>query len=143
MPLHEVANIRAAVDVPLDIYIEAPDNLGGMMRYHQLPELVEVAAPVYIKFGLRNAPDVYPAGSHISATAATLCRERTRRARVALDVLKRAQTPSSGGVPGAAGLALPRPQTSRPRCPRDTARVASSQQASHVPLGGDVQSPDL
>jgi hypothetical protein len=46
--------------VPLDVYVEAPDNVGGFIRHHEIPELIRIAAPVYVKFGLRNAPDVYP-----------------------------------------------------------------------------------
>ena len=63
LSLAQIAAVRAAVDCPLDVYVEAPDNLGGFVRLHEIPELIRVAAPVYIKFGLRNAPDVYPAGT--------------------------------------------------------------------------------
>ncbi len=64
LTLAQIAAIRAVVDVPLDVYVEAPDNVGGFLRHHEIPELIRVAAPVYVKFGLRNAPDVYPAGTH-------------------------------------------------------------------------------
>src|SRR5204863_347721 len=60
LSLAQIAAIRAAVNVPLDVYVEAPDNIGGFVRHHEIPELIRVAAPVYVKFGLRNAPDVYP-----------------------------------------------------------------------------------
>jgi hypothetical protein len=46
LTLPQIAAIRAAVDVPLDIYIEAPDNLGGFIRMHEIPEIIRVAAPV-------------------------------------------------------------------------------------------------
>jgi hypothetical protein len=35
------------IDIPLDLYIEALDNLGGFVTLHGLPELIRVAAPVY------------------------------------------------------------------------------------------------
>src|SRR5205085_773906 len=76
LSLAQIAAIRAAVDIPLDVYVEAPDNVGGFVRMHEIPELIRVAAPVYVKFGLRNAPDVYPAGSHLEATMVALSRER-------------------------------------------------------------------
>jgi len=94
----QIGAIRAAVSVPLDIYVEAPDNLGGFVRHYELPRLVSVAAPVYFKFGLRNAPDIYPSGSHLEATAVALAAERVRRARLGLDLLARAR---SGARPGA------------------------------------------
>src|SRR5215470_4313989 len=69
LTLAQIAAIRSVIAVPLDIYVESPDNLGGFIRHYELPRLVELAAPVYVKFGLRNAPDVYPAGSHLDTTA--------------------------------------------------------------------------
>jgi hypothetical protein len=107
LTLSQIAAIRAAVDIPLDLYIEAPDNLGGFIRLHELPELIQVAAPVYLKFGLRNAPDIYPSGSHLEATAVALTRERVRRARLALELLERTGAACATSAAGAAGLAVP------------------------------------
>jgi hypothetical protein len=107
LSLAQIAAIRATVPVPLDIYVEAPDNLGGFVRHYELPRLVELAAPVYTKFGLRNAPDIYPSGSHLDATAVALCIERVRRARLGLDLLARAGSTAICSPPGAKGLALP------------------------------------
>ena len=106
LTLPQLAAIRAAVDVPLDIYIESPDNLGGFLRHHEIPELIRVAAPVYIKFGLRNAPDLYPSGSHLEAMAVALSTERVRRARLGLDLLRRAGGEWTTSSLGAAGLAV-------------------------------------
>jgi hypothetical protein len=109
LTLANIAEIRAAVAVPLDIYVEAPDNLGGFVRHHELPTLVELAAPVYIKFGLRNAPDVYPSGTHLDDTTVALSRERVRRARLGLDLLERNASTAVCSPPGSEGLALPVP----------------------------------
>src|SRR5439155_4089710 len=43
LTLPQIAAIRAAVAVPLDVYVEAPDNLGGFVRHHEIPELIRVA----------------------------------------------------------------------------------------------------
>jgi hypothetical protein len=107
LTLPQIAAIRAAVDVPLDVYVEAPDNVGGFVRHHEIPELIRVAAPVYVKFGLRNAPDVYPAGTHLEATTVALSRERVRRARLGLELLARSGYEPTTSELGAAGLALP------------------------------------
>ena len=109
LTLAQIAAIRAAVDVPLDVYVEAPDNVGGFVRLHEIPELIRVAAPVYVKFGLRNAPDVYPAGTHLEATTVALSRERVRRARLGLDLLARSGFEPETSELGAAGLAVPQP----------------------------------
>jgi hypothetical protein len=107
LSLAQIAAIRAAVDCPLDVYVEAPDNLGGFVRHHEVPELIRVASPVYVKFGLRNAPDVYPAGSHLQATTVALSRERVRRARLGLDILARSSYAPVMSELGAEGLAVP------------------------------------
>ena len=107
LTLPQIAAIRAAVEVPLDVYVEAPDNVGGFVRHHEIPELIRVASPVYVKFGLRNAPDVYPAGTHLEATTVALSRERVRRARLGLELLARSGYHATTSELGAAGLALP------------------------------------
>lgn len=109
LSLAQIAAIRAAVDVPLDLYVEAPDNLGGFVRLYEIPELVRIAAPVYLKFGLRNAPDVYPAGTHLAGTTIVLSRERVRRARLGLDILRRYLPDATTSELGAEGLAIPVP----------------------------------
>ncbi len=107
LTLAEIAAIRAAVDIPLDVYVESPDNVGGFIRHHELPELIRIAAPVYVKFGLRNAPDVYPAGSHLDELTVKLSRERVRRARLGLELLARSGYEPTTSELGAPGLALP------------------------------------
>jgi hypothetical protein len=109
LSLAQIAAIRAAVDCPLDVYVEAPDTVGGFVRLHEIPELIRVAAPVYVKFGLRNVPDVYPAGSHLDATTVALSRERVRRARLGLDLLARSGYEPATSELGARGLAVPVP----------------------------------
>jgi hypothetical protein len=107
LSLAQIAAIRAAVDVPLDIYVESPDSLGGLVRLPEIAELVRVAAPVYLKFGLRNAPEVYPTGRHLEATAIALSRERVRRARLGCELLARADFDATTSALGAADLAVP------------------------------------
>jgi hypothetical protein len=107
LTLAQIAAIRQAVDIPLDIYVEAPDDLGGFVRLYEIPEIVRIAAPVYIKFGLRNAPNIYPVGAHIETVSIALTRERVRRAKLGLDLLKRYYPNAVSSLAGAPGLALP------------------------------------
>jgi hypothetical protein len=74
------AAARTATSLPLDVYIESPDDLGGFVRSYSAPDIVEVAAPVYLKFGLRNATSVYPSGGHLESVATSQAREKVRRA---------------------------------------------------------------
>ena len=89
LSLPQLASIRAAIDAPIDLYVEAPDNIGGFIRHYEVPDFIRVAAPLYVKLGLRNAPDIYPSGSHIETTAVALSKERVRRARLVLDMVAR------------------------------------------------------
>jgi hypothetical protein len=89
LTIPHIASIRSAITAPIDFYVEAPDNIGGFIRYFEIPELIRVASPIYLKFGLRNAPDVYPAGTHIENTVVALSKERVRRAAIAMETIAR------------------------------------------------------
>jgi Peptidase family U32 len=89
LSLAQLAAIRAATSLPLDVYVEVPDDFGGFVRHYEIPDLVRVASPVVVKFGLRNAPNIYPSGTHLEATAVALGKERVRRAEIGLAMLER------------------------------------------------------
>jgi hypothetical protein len=85
---HELGELRGACSAPLDVYVEAPDDQGGFVRFYDVPEIVRLAAPVYVKLGLRNAPNIYPSGLHLEDLAVKLGRERVRRAELVLRLLE-------------------------------------------------------
>src|SRR5690348_7326015 len=35
LSIPQIAAIRAAIDVPIDFYVEAPDNIGGFIRFYE------------------------------------------------------------------------------------------------------------
>jgi peptidase U32-like protein len=98
LSLPQIAAIRQAVDSIIDFYIEAPDDLGGSVRHYEASELVRVAAPVYLKFGVRNSPGLYPSGQHLESTVLALSRERVRRASICLALIHR-YTPDAVASP--------------------------------------------
>ena len=89
LSLAQIAAIRQAVAAPLDLYVEGADDFGGAVRYYEVPELVRVAAPVHLKFTVRNAPGLYPAGEHLAGLAVASARERVRRAAIGEALLRR------------------------------------------------------
>lgn len=107
LPLPLLASIRQAVAIPLDFYVESPDNFGGFIRHFEIPEFIRVLSPLYVKLGLRNAPDIYPSGTHIEPTAIALTRERVRRARIAFDMILRYCPEAIMSKAGATDLAVP------------------------------------
>ncbi len=89
LSLQQIAAIRAQVDIPVDIYVEGPDDFGGVVRHYEVPDLVRVAAPIYLKFTVRNSPGLYPAGGHIQGLIEATGRERVRRAAIGYSMLTR------------------------------------------------------
>jgi hypothetical protein len=107
LDLPKLCAIRAAVDMPIDLYVEAPDNFGGFIRHYEIADMVRCLSPIYVKFGLRNAPDVYPSGTHIENQVVAYTRERVRRAEIGLDHLRRYYPDATTSELGAEGLAVP------------------------------------
>jgi hypothetical protein len=112
--LEQLAELRAATELPLDLYVESPDALGGVVRGDELADLVAAGAPLYAKFGLRNARMIYPAGLHLVDEACAIAREKVHRAAAALEWLGRLSPELVQSEPGAPGLGVPRPAAGVP-----------------------------
>jgi hypothetical protein len=107
LTLHELAEMRSVTDLPLDLYVEAPDSFGGVVRGEQVADLVGVAAPLYAKFGLRNSRGIYPSGMHLQADAELIGREKVRRAQISMEWLERSGADITQSSPWATGLGVP------------------------------------
>ena len=75
-----------------------PDDQGGFVRFYDVPEMIRAAAPLYVKLGLRNAPNIYPAGLHLADLAVKLGRERVRRAELVAAAACRARAGARRGA---------------------------------------------
>jgi hypothetical protein len=49
--LQMMAAVRQAVDIPVDIHTENPASTGGFIRHYEVPEMIRVTAPLYLKTG--------------------------------------------------------------------------------------------
>ena len=49
--LQMLASMRQAIDIPIDIHTENPTSTGGFIRHYEVPEMIRVAAPIYLKTG--------------------------------------------------------------------------------------------
>lgn len=107
LSLAQLAALRQATAMPFDVYVEAPDDFGGFVRHYEAPEMIRVAAPIYVKLGLRNAPNIYPSGAHLEAIAIALGVERVHRAAVVLDLIRRYFPEARLSERGAPDLAVP------------------------------------
>jgi hypothetical protein len=46
-----MAAIRRSISISLDLHMENPKSSGGFIRHYEAPEIIKVAAPVYLKTG--------------------------------------------------------------------------------------------
>ncbi|WP_194778204.1 peptidase [Pararhodonellum marinum] len=46
-----LASLRQAIDLPIDIHTENPASTGGFIRHYEVPEMIRVASPIYLKTG--------------------------------------------------------------------------------------------
>lgn len=105
--LEQLFEIRSAVSIPVDLYLETPDGMGPVVRGHEIADFVALGAPLYAKMGLANAVGVYPSGGQVVDVAIANAREKVRRAAIALEWLRRKRPASVQSKPHAAGLGLP------------------------------------
>jgi hypothetical protein len=109
LTLGQLAEMRMGSGVPIDLYVETPDAMGGVVRGHEAADLISVAAPMYTKFGLRNSTPLYPSGAHLEQQAAAIASEKVHRAAVALEWIARSGLGLIQSQPGAKGLGVPEP----------------------------------
>ena len=89
LSLAQLAAIRAATTMPLDIYVEVPDDIGGLH-----PSLRDRRAGASLRAGLSQVRSAqrseYLSGRNTSRIdGIALTRERLRRARIGFDMLNR------------------------------------------------------
>lgn len=46
-----LASLRDAIDIPIDVHTENPKSTGGFIRHYEVPEMINVASPIYLKTG--------------------------------------------------------------------------------------------
>ena len=51
LQLPMLAAMRQAIDIPIDLHTENPASSGGFIRHYEVPEMIRVAAPLYLKTG--------------------------------------------------------------------------------------------
>ena len=49
--LQMMASMRQAINVPMDIHTENPKSTGGFIRHYEVPEMIRIASPIYLKTG--------------------------------------------------------------------------------------------
>lgn len=105
--LGQLFEMRSVSATPIDLYVEAPDAMGGVVRAQETADLVAAAAPMYVKFGLRNSRLLYPSGLHLINDAILIAKEKIHRAKVAIEWIRASEFELIQSMPGAKGLGIP------------------------------------
>lgn len=71
--LQMLSAMRQAVDVPIDIHTENPSSSGGFIRHYEVPEMIRIAAPIYLKTGGSVA------GTHSWDTTSEQAKQRAKQ----------------------------------------------------------------
>lgn len=51
LQLPMLAAIRQAINIPIDLHTENPASSGGFIRHYEVPEMIRITAPLYLKTG--------------------------------------------------------------------------------------------
>lgn len=49
--LQMLSAIRQSINIPIDVHTENPESSGGFIRHYEVPEMIRVSAPIYLKTG--------------------------------------------------------------------------------------------
>ena len=108
LSLPQMAAIRQAVALPLDVYVEAPDDFGGFVRHYEVPgDGARGRADVRQAGPAQRAEHLSRAGMHVENTAVALVRERVHRAAIAVEMLRRYYPDAITSPRGVADLGIP------------------------------------
>ena len=107
LSLPQLAAVRSAIDIPLDVYVTVPSAYGGFIRHFEAPEMIRIASPIYLKFGIPLGENVYPAGRHLMNTLLGYAEEEVRQAKICYDLVRKYYPDAKVSMKGAAGLAIP------------------------------------
>jgi len=100
LPLPILFSIRKVVKVPLDIHMDNPKSTGGFIRTYDAPEIVRIAAPVYLKSGA----SVFQ--HHAWPTSVEEAQMCAKQASLVQRMIERFYPEAVQSKPGAKGLAI-------------------------------------
>nr|MDO8100067.1 hypothetical protein [Candidatus Njordarchaeota archaeon] len=109
LSLPQLASLRAACNIPLDLHVMLFDSFGGFNRLHECPEMVRVCSPTYFK--------IEP-GSSVAATYKPWvspdslifqAREKVKYGETIRSLVEKNYPEGKLSEKGAADLAIPRP----------------------------------
>lgn len=113
LSLPQLASIRQAVDIPLDLHIYLSDSFGGFNRFYEAAEMARVCSPCYFK--------IEPGGSLVSGPGAmykpwtspealaAFAREKVKYAQIIHEMIQATNPKLCLSPMGSHDLAIPEP----------------------------------
>lgn len=113
LSLPQLASIRQAVDIPLDLHIYLAESFGGYNRFYEAPEMARVCAPCYFKIEPGPACAAGPGALYKPWTniesLSFLVREKVKYAQIIHELIQENFPEATMSELGAKGLAIPKP----------------------------------
>jgi hypothetical protein len=102
-----LGGIRAAVDIPLDVYLIIVDSFGGMFRAYEAPEIARIASPCYFKFEPGTSEsDIYKPWIS-EAWHQDFIKQKVKIASIVLEIMDKHAPQLKASPKGAEDLVLP------------------------------------
>lgn len=101
LQLNMIKALRNAINISIDIHTENPRSSGGFIRHYETPEIIKIAAPVYLKTGGAVATH------HGYDTTEKEASERIRQVYLVKSMIERYYPQAQASEIGAADLAIP------------------------------------
>lgn len=101
LQIQMLASIREAIDIPLDVHTENPKSSGGFIRHYEVPDIIRVSAPVYLKTGGAIAQH------HGWNTTKNQARERVRQVELVQSMINRYYPQAKISKQGSKDLKIP------------------------------------
>lgn len=96
-----IGSIRKTINIPLDIHTENPKSTGGFIRHYEVPEMIKVASPVYLKTGGSIAK------THNWDTSEKEAKLRTKQVILVKNIIERYYNNAKISPKGSKDLAIP------------------------------------
>lgn len=113
LSLPQLASIRQAIDIPLDLHIYLTDSFGGYNRFYEAAEMARVCAPCYFKMEPGPACAAGPGALYKPYVSAQMlaewAREKVKYCQILHEIVQGANPNLKLSAHGVADLAIPRP----------------------------------
>jgi hypothetical protein len=113
LSLPQLASIRQAIDIPLDLHIMLAESFGGFTRIYEGPEMARVCAPCYFKIEPGPACAAGPGALYKpwvdAGMLANWAREKVKYAQIIHETIQENFPQASMSDLGPADLAIPKP----------------------------------